>query len=471
MFIYFAGICGTAMASAAVALKQRGHQIIGSDANVYPPMSDFLLRNGINILTGYREENISSLSHTPDLVVIGNALSRGNSEVEYILNRRLKFTSLPELLKNHFISGKRSIVVCGTHGKTTTTSLLTWVFEHSNQNPSYLIGGIPSNFTQGARFTESPWFIIEGDEYDTAFFDKRSKFIHYTPEITLINNLEFDHADIFENLAAIKKTFRHLINTVPNNGLVLYNGDDLNLRDITRGITFCPLKSFGLGPENDFRAIDCIVKPEESHFTLGNTTYTLPRTLSGELNIRNALGVASCALHCGLTPTQIQSSFDTFLGIRRRMEEVGTQAGITIIDDFGHHPTAISETLLSLRARYPKRRIWAAFEPRSNTTRRNIFQKEIADALSLSDGAVIAAVAREEALSPELRLNPAKVAENIRSQAHIPAAYFHETEDIIHWLLEQTHSGDVICFFSNGKFDSIHQRILQALRKKSFKEN
>lgn len=457
---YFAGICGTAMASAAVALKNQGYSVTGSDTNIYPPMSDFLASHGIEPLPGYHEKNLQS--QKPDCVVIGNALSRGNPEVEYVLRERLPYTSLPELLKNHFIRGKRSLVVCGTHGKTTTTSLLAWVFEHNGLNPSYLIGGIPPNLGQGARFTDSPWFIIEGDEYDTAFFDKRSKFIHYCPEVALLNNLEFDHADIFENLAAIKKTFRHLIQTVPSNGLVLCNGEDQNLREITRDIRFCPIRRFGFGAENDFRAVHITHENGGSSFELQGATYSIP-TMAGDFNVRNALGVVSCALHCGLTPAQIQSAFLTFKGIRRRMEVFGVKSGVTLIDDFGHHPTAIAQTLAALRQCYPSQRIWAAFEPRSNTTRRNVFQQELAEALGSADGVAVSAIAREEQLASEERLDVGKLVLQIRENRQIPAAHFSEVPSIVEWLCKQVKPGDVICVFSNGKFGGIHGLLMEAL--------
>src|SRR5262252_6303659 len=244
--VHFTGICGTAMASAAAAMKDKGFTVTGSDQNVYPPMSTFLASRHIEVMNGYAERN---LAHKPDLVVIGNAVSRGNPEAEYVLDHKLRYCSLPELLKEFFIRGKRSIVVSGTHGKTTTTSLLTWVFEHNGLNPGYLIGGIPLNLGQGARFTDSDWFIIEGDEYDTAFFDKRSKFIHYQPEIGIVNNLEFDHADIFEDLEAIKRSFSHFIRLIPRNGLLLGNGDDTNLAPLLN-VTHCPVKRFGLGEHN-----------------------------------------------------------------------------------------------------------------------------------------------------------------------------------------------------------------------------
>src|SRR5438477_4638633 len=318
--LHFVGICGTAMASVAAAMRDKGVKVTGSDQNVYPPMSTFLAERKIEVIGGYAEQN---LAHKPDLIVIGNAISRGNPEAEYVLDHKLRYCSLPELLKEFFIRGKRSIVVAGTHGKTTTTSLLTWVFEHNGLNPSFLIGGIPNNFGQGARFTDSEWFIIEGDEYDTAFFDKRSKFVHYLPEVAIINNLEYDHADIFENLAAIQTTFKRLINLVPRNGLLLANGDDLNLAPLLQ-VTHCPIKRFGLGEENSVRGFNLRMGPTATEFEIPSFKFHL--NLVGELNVRNALAVVACAKHCGLKNSQIQSAFDTFKGIKRRMEVRGISA-------------------------------------------------------------------------------------------------------------------------------------------------
>src|ERR1700722_8180234 len=341
--VHFIGIGGTAMASAAAAMQDKGYTVTGSDQNVYPPMSTFLESKGIKYMSGYAEPN---LAHKPDLVVVGNAISRGNAEAEFVLDRKLRYCSLPELLKEFFIRGKRSIVVAGTHGKTTTTSLLTWVFEHSGLNPSYLIGGIPNNFSQGARFTDSEWFIIEGDEYDTAFFDKRSKFVHYLPEVAIINNLEFDHADIFENLDAIKKSFSHFIRLVPRNGLLLGNGDDTNLAPLLN-VTHAPVKKFGLGENNSVQAFNLQFGSTATTFEIPSFKFHL--NLIGELNVRNALAVVAASKHCGLSNKQIQSAFDTFKGIKRRMEVRGIAGGVTIVDDFGHHPTAIRETLRALR--------------------------------------------------------------------------------------------------------------------------
>src|SRR6201985_3037442 len=279
--VHFTGICGTAMASAAAAMKEKGYLVTGSDQNVYPPMSTFLESRQIEVVNGYAERN---LAHKPDLVVIGNAISRGNAEAEDVLDHKLRYCSLPELLKEFFIRGRRSIVVSGTHGKTTTTSLLTWVFEHNGLNPSYLIGGIPNNFSQGARFTDSEWFIIEGDEYDTAFFAKRSKFIHYLPEVAIINNLEFDHADIFENVASIQLSFKRFINLIPRNGQLLANGDDANLAPLLN-VTHCPIKRFGLGEHNVWRREKIVRAPTVTEFEMPSGKFRI--TLLGELNVRN----------------------------------------------------------------------------------------------------------------------------------------------------------------------------------------
>src|ERR1700761_80157 len=392
--VHFIGIGGTAMAAAAVAMHEKGYTISGSDQNVYPPMSTFLAERKIPVMSGYAEPN---LAHKPDLVVVGNAISRGNPEAEVVLEKKLRYCSLPELLKEFFIRGKRSIVVSGTHGKTTTTSLLTWVFEHNGLNPSYLIGGIPNNFSQGARFTDSEWFIIEGDEYDTAFFDKRSKFIHYQPEIAIINNIEFDHADIFENLAAVKKTFSHFIRLVPRNGLLLANGDDANVASLIEGVTHCPVKRFGLGQGNAVQGFNLRFGPTATEFEIPSFKFHL--NLVGELNVRNALAVIGAAKHCGLSNKQIQSAFDTFKGIKRRMEIKGIAGGVTVIDDFGHHPTAIRETLRALRIKYAREKIWAIFEPRTNTTRRNVFQAELASSFAEANAVILSQVARLEQLA------------------------------------------------------------------------
>ncbi len=457
--VHFTGICGTAMASVAAAMKEKGVHVTGSDQNVYPPMSTFLAERRIEVMNGFAEDN---LAHRPDLVVIGNAMSRGNPEVEAVLAKKLRYCSLPELLKEFFIRGKRSLVVCGTHGKTTTTSLLAWVFELNGLNPSFLIGGIPANFGQGARFTDSEWFIIEGDEYDTAFFDKRSKFVHYLPEIGILNNLEFDHADIFDDLGAIQKTFSHFIRLVPRNGLLLANGDDTNLAPLLVNAP-CPVKRFGFGEGNHLRATNLRLGATASEFETPNGKFHLD--LIGELNVRNALAVVAAARHCGLTNKQIQDAFSTFKGVKRRMEVRGVAGGVTVVDDFGHHPTAIRETLKALRVRFPSQKVWAVFEPRSNTTRRNVFQKELAESFANADGVVVSQVARLELLAPEQRLDPEKLMSDIRAMGK-EAAYLADVNAIIEHLASKAQGGDVVCVFSNGGFGDIHNKLLARLARR-----
>jgi len=431
------------MASVAAAMQQKGFQVTGSDQNVYPPMSTFLAERRIEVISGFSEQN---LARKPDLVVIGNAISRGNPEAEAVLEKKMRYCSLPELLKEYFIRGKRSLVVAGTHGKTTTTSLLAWMFEHSGLKPSFLIGGIPQNFGEGARFTESEWFIIEGDEYDTAFFDKRSKFVHYLPEVAIINNLEFDHADIFEDLAAVQTSFRRFINLIPRNGQLLANGDDPNLAALLN-VTHCPVKRFGLGEQNAVRAFNMRLGPTASEC---------------ELNVRNALAVVACAKHCGLKNSQIQAAFDTFKGIRRRMEVRGIAGGVTVVDDFGHHPTAIRETLRALRIRYPTNKIWAIFEPRSNTTRRNVFQKELAEAFADANAVVVSQVARLEQLAPAERLDPGQLMKDLQTSGK-PTAYLPDADAIVAHVRQSAQGGDIICVFSNGGFGDIHAKLLRTL--------
>ncbi|MED5495915.1 MAG: UDP-N-acetylmuramate:L-alanyl-gamma-D-glutamyl-meso-diaminopimelate ligase [Verrucomicrobiota bacterium] len=453
--MHFVGICGTAMASVAAALKERGFAITGSDQGIYPPMSTFLEERGIEA----RPFDEANLAYKPDLVVIGNAISRGNPEAEYALEHKLAYCALPELLKHQFLRGKRSLVVCGTHGKTTTASLLAWLLEHNGLNPSFLIGGIPNNLGQGARFTDSEWCVLEGDEYDTAFFDKRSKFVHYLPEAVVINNLEFDHADIFGSLAEIQTSFQRLINIIPRNGLLLANGDEPNLLSLT-GVGHCPVRHFGLGNDCDAQADQLLFSESGSTFRLGSAQFRIP--MIGELNVRNALAALLMARYAGLSDEQIQAGFDTFEGIRRRMEIRGEVNGVTVIDDFAHHPTAIRETLKALSRRFPERRVWAIFEPRSNTTRRNHFQIELAEALRLAKRVVVAEVARLEQVPPEERLNPAQLMADIRT-AGVEADYLPTADEIVAHVVPQAQPGDILCVLSNGGFDNIHHKLIDAL--------
>jgi UDP-N-acetylmuramate: L-alanyl-gamma-D-glutamyl-meso-diaminopimelate ligase len=455
---HFLGICGTAMGSVAAALRDRGCVVTGSDEKIYPPMSDFLRGKGIALTETYRAENLPEEAEA--VVVIGNAIKRGNPEVEAVLNRKLYYRSLPEVLKEFFLRGRHNLVVSGTHGKTTTTALLTWILTVAEREPGYMIGGLPRNFGQGALFNDSKHFVIEGDEYDTAFFDKRSKFIHYLPELLVLNNIEFDHADIFPDLAAIKLSFRRLINIVPQNGMILLNGDDANCVDVARDC-LAPLVEVGFSANCGERIRDVSYSANGSRFSLGETTFDSP--LSGEFNVRNAAMAAVAARFYGVTPEVIQTALTSFEGIARRLEVRGTVRGVTVIDDFGHHPTAIRETLGALRHRYPGQRLWAIFEPRSNTTRRAVFQQELPEALRLADGVFIAQIAALEQIPAEQRLHPEAVVAALIAAGRM-AFYERDAAAIVERIGPLLRPNDVVTIFSNGGFDGIHAKLLDALR-------
>src|SRR5213082_3044837 len=397
---HFVGICGTAMGSVAAALQERGFKVSGSDEGVYPPMSIFLEQHGIKLHQGYAKENIPA---DADVVVIGNAMKRGNPEVEAVLNRKLFYLSLPEVLKNYFVRGKHNLVVTCTHGKTTTTALLAWIMEQTGREPGYLIGGIPKNFGEGARLNDSKYFVIEGDEYDTAFFDKRSKFVHYLPELVIVNNVEFDHADIFNNLEEIKLSFRRLLNIVPQNGMVVVNGDDPNAVEVAKDC-LAQMVEVGFSKNCAQRIRDVAYSSGGSRFKLGDDVFEIP--LVGEFNVHNAAMAATAARFYDVPTTKIASAFQSFSGIARRQELRGEARGIKVIDDFGHHPTAIASTLQALRHRFRDHRLWAVFEPRSNTTRRAVFQQQLTEALKMADGVFISQVARLEQIPEDQRLKP-----------------------------------------------------------------
>ena len=436
--IHFVGICGTAMASVAAMCRDLGHDITGSDENVYAPMSTFLESRGIRIMAGFHETN---LNHQPGLIVIGNAMKRGNPEIERTLDERWNFCSLPDLVRHRFIRDKHSIVVAGTHGKTTTTSLLAWVMELAGLAPGFLVGGIPNNFPDGGgRVGQGNHFVVEGDEYDTAFFDKRSKFVHYRPDTVILNNIEFDHADIFPDLAAVKRTFRQLIAIVPRRGLIIANGEDNNVREVVSDAQ-CRVRFF--------------TKLDAAGYAVA---------LAGDHNARNASAAAMCAAELGLSREQIQRGFSTFTGVKRRMEVRGEAAGVTVIDDFAHHPTALAETIRAIREKYPRRRLWALFEPRSNTTRRNVFQRELTESLALADGVFISRVDRFQELEEDERLKPEQIVAALRERGRY-AEFSADSDEIVTKLVPSLHATDVVAVFSNGKFDGIHDKLLTRLRQ------
>jgi UDP-N-acetylmuramate: L-alanyl-gamma-D-glutamyl-meso-diaminopimelate ligase len=453
--VHFLGICGTAMGAVAAAMQNAGFVVTGQDDNVYPPMSTFLADKGIVITRGFHPNDIPPA----DLVVVGNAMMRGNPAVEAVLNRKLYYLSLPETLKQFFLRGRHNLVVTGTHGKTTATSLLAWIFQSAGLEPSYLIGGIPENLGQGACFRNSKHFILEGDEYDTAFFDKRSKFIHYLPELVIVNNIEFDHADIYRDVEEIKTSFRRLLSIVPSEGMVLLNADDPNCVEIAKN---CPAPIVEVGFSEN--AGNHIRNRRHRHvisiFELFGAPFEVP--LIGDFNIRNAAMAVSAAHFYGLPVGEIQKALRTFKGIKRRQEVRGEVRGITVIDDFGHHPTAIRETLAGIRHRYANSRLWAIFEPRSNTTRRAVFQQELPKAFAEADGVFLSRVARIEQIPEAERLNPERVIADIASSGK-PAFYEPTADDIIEKLRPLTRSGDIVVVFSNGGFDNIHQKLLERL--------
>jgi UDP-N-acetylmuramate: L-alanyl-gamma-D-glutamyl-meso-diaminopimelate ligase len=456
---HFLGICGTAMGSVAAALRDRGCTVTGSDEKIYPPMSDFLRAKNIDLTETYRAEN---LPDDPEaVVVVGNAIKRGNPEVEAVLNRKLYYLSLPEVLKEFFLRGRHNLVVTGTHGKTTTTALLTWILTVAELEPGYMVGGLPRNLGQGALFNDSKHFVIEGDEYDSAFFDKRSKFIHYLPELLVMNNIEFDHADIFPDLDAIKLSFRRLVNIVPQNGMILLNGDDANCVEVARAC-LAPIVEVGFSENCAERIRNVSYASDGSHFILGETTFDSP--LIGEFNVRNAAMAAVAARFYGVTPEVIQTALTSFEGIARRREVRGRERGVTVIDDFGHHPTAIRETLIALRRRYPGQRLWAIFEPRSNTTRRAVFQQQLPEALQLADGILISQVAALEQIPAQDRLHPEAVVATLL-EAGRTAFYEPNAAAIVERIVPLLESDDVVTVFSNGGFDGIHAKLLEALKE------
>ncbi len=450
------------MAPAAVMMKKRGHQVLGSDHNAYPPASEWLQHEGVEVREGYRAENIPD---TADRVVIGNALSRGNPEVEAVLNRRLHYISLPELLKEEMIRGRMSCVVTGTHGKTTITSLLAWILECAGRRPGFFVGGIPHNFGFGCRHGEGDVVILEGDEYDTAFFDKRAKFLHYLPDLVILNNIEFDHVDIYDCMDEIVLAFRRLLRLVPSGGLLVANSEDSTVMGLVNEAP-CPVVTFGEGPGAQWRFTDMVSDTQGTRFRIlweGKSMGKFRIPLWGRHNVMNALAAAAAAHWMELSPEEIRWGMETFRGIKRRMELKGVVGGIRVYDDFAHHPGAIRATLEAVRRIHPDERVWAVFEPRSNTTRRNIFQHELAQALAMADGAVVGRIYRPEVIPPGKHLDPEALVQEISARNSCPAAYKTNVEKIIQYLVPRLKKGDIIIIMSNGSFDGLCAKLLEAL--------
>jgi len=466
--IHLSGICGTAMASLAGLLQLQCHRITGSDKAAYPPMSDLLHELGIPILEPYAEANLDPV---PDLVVIGNALSRGNPEVERVLDERLPFTSMAALLREEFLLGRESLVIAGTHGKTTTTSMLAWIYqvaakENPKLEPSFLIGGVAENFGTSFQLRPTHTFIIEGDEYDTAFFDKGPKFLHYFPDALILTHVEFDHADIYADLEAVKTAFKRLVNLIPRRGLlVAYDGSD----NVTECIShaFCSVERYGFRDASDWQLRNLRHVDDRSRWEVwhnGSLWAELEMQLAGEHNALNATAAAALAAGQGISKESIQAALATFKSVKRRLEVRAVINGVTIIDDFAHHPTAIRETLRALRSVYPQSRLWAVLEPRSNTLRRKVLECDLVESLRLADQVVLAGVYQQQKIADNERLHPEDVVRALNS-AGTHAELRPDVESIVNTIAPQLQSGDVVAILSNGGFDGIYEKLPARLRE------
>jgi UDP-N-acetylmuramate: L-alanyl-gamma-D-glutamyl-meso-diaminopimelate ligase len=464
--VHLIGICGTAMASLAGMLQLRGYRVTGSDAAAYPPMSGLLRGLKIPVSEPYAEAN---LSPHPDLVIVGNAISRGNVELEYVLDQRIPFRSLAAVIEDQFLPGRESLVVAGTHGKTTTTSMLAWIYEvasrrQSNVAPSFLIGGVAENFGVSFQLRDGKPFILEGDEYDTAFFDKGPKFMHYFPDALILTHVEFDHADIYRDLDAVQTAFKRLVNLVPRRGRVVAFDDSANVDECVAR-AFCSVERYGFKPDSTWQLRDLTHGSGHSAWKVlrsGREWLEIKMPMPGEHNALNATAAAALAAGQGIENAAIVEALATFRSVKRRLEVRSTASGVTIIDDFAHHPTAIRETLKALRAAYPGQRLWAVLEPRSNTLRRNIFEKELVESLALADKVVLAGVFKQESIPQAERMHPEQVVAALARSGH-DAAFYPTADAIVEGLVAHLKAGDVVAILSNGGFDGIYEKLPRAI--------
>src|ERR1700682_2819942 len=464
--IHLIGICGTAMASLAGMLQERGFRVTGSGAAAYPPMSTFLGSFGISVAQPFAEAN---LTPHPDLVVVGNALSRGNVELERVLDERIPFCSLPQILHDEFLVGKEVLVVAGTHGKTTTTSMLAWIFEAAGLRPSFLIGGIAENFGRSFGLGEGKHFILEGDEYDTAFFDKGPKFLHYFPDSLILTSVEFDHADIYKDLDAVETAFKRLVNLVPRRGrIVAFDSGDSSSESLNRSLqkAFCPVERYGASNRASWKIANLKLGEEQTSWSVlrdGKPWANFEFPLGGEYNVWNATAAAALAANYEISKDVIAQALKTFRSVKRRLEVKAQVNGITIIDDFAHHPTAIEQTILALRARYPKSRLWVVLEPRSNTLRRRVLQQDLARSLAFADEIVVAEVFRSDAVPENERLElPALTAD--LGQHGRQVRLLADADAIVQTVAPEMRSGDVVAILSNGGFGGIYEKLPARLR-------
>ncbi|MFZ3263581.1 MAG: UDP-N-acetylmuramate:L-alanyl-gamma-D-glutamyl-meso-diaminopimelate ligase [Terriglobales bacterium] len=467
--IHLLGICGTAMASLAGMLRERGYRVTGSDASAYPPMSTFLESLGIPVAQPFAEAN---LNPRPDLVVVGNALSRGNVELERVLDERIPFCSLPQILHDEFLVGKEVLVVAGTHGKTTTTSMVAWIFESAGLEPSFLIGGIAENFGSsfGLGRGRGKHFILEGDEYDTAFFDKGPKFLHYFPDALILTSVEFDHADIYQDLDAVETAFKRLVNLVPRRGRIVGfdggpsdHGDSL---DRCLAKAFCPVERYGASQTASWRVSNLNLEADRTTWSVlrgGQPWADFEFALGGEYNVWNATAAAALAANYGISKDAIATALATFRSVKRRLEVKAEINGVTIIDDFAHHPTAIEQTIRALRARYQGRRLWVVLEPRSNTMRRNVLQDALAHSLALADQVILAAIFKSEAIPEAQRLDLDRVVSEIQQRGK-RARVLPDASAIVNAIAPELAPGDVVAILSNGGFGGIYEKLPERLR-------
>lgn len=468
MHYHLIGICGTAMASLAGMLQAKGHRITGSDQNVYPPMSTQLEELGIELMAGYKPEN---LDLGADRIIVGNAISRGNPEIEEVLNRKLPYFSQAETVKNEFIRGRRSLVVAGTHGKTTTTSIAAWVLETAGLDPSFLVGGVVQNFGSSFRVTDSDYFVIEGDEYDTAYFDKKPKFMHYLPETAIVGNIEFDHADIYRDIVDIRFQFSRLMNLVPGNGRLVVGIDSPIVREVLKemeGKLFTTVETFGTSDDAKWQARDLDFSGERTRFSVyreGVLWERFETHLIGEFNVRNCLAVIIAADAWGVGPDAVREALATFKSVKRRAEVRGVENGVTVIDDFAHHPTAVGATLEALRQRYAGRRLIAVFEPRSWSSRLAVFQEPYVEAFTRADYAIVAGVYDTSTASKVGKvLDTEALIADIASRG-VPAHNLPDTDSIVDHLALEMREGDVVAVMSNGGFGGIHEKLLAVLKE------
>jgi len=463
--IHLMGICGTGMASLAGLLKSKGYQVTGSDQNVYPPMSDFLKSMHILVLPGYRAENLHPF---PDLVIVGNVITRQNPEAVELSRLSIPYLSLPQALDHFAMKGKRSIVISGTHGKTTTTALTAWILEKADLDPGFMVGGIPLNFKQNFKSGSGPYFVIEGDEYDTAFFDKGPKFVHYRPWAVILTSIEFDHADIYRDLEHVLQSFRRLIDLIPPEGVLIANSDDPRITGELDSAK-CPVWTYGLSGRAMWGVEDISFVEGSTHLRLareGRKFLSVRTPLYGRHNISNLLSTVALASFLDIPSKALSDAFLSFKSVKRRQEILGEERGVLVVDDFAHHPTAVRETIRAVKERFPGRRLVAVFEPRSNSSRRKIFQERYAESFDLADRIFVPDPPLMHKVPPEERFSSRQLTRDLQVRG-LAAASFESTDALLKDLIHETNTGDVVLFMSNGGFDNLPGRFLKELAASS----